>query len=533
MMADVKIKELTARYNKAKGAQLQWVDLLRDAYDFSQPNRNLFRQQAPGAKKMDRVFDSTAVISTIRFANRIQSDLIPPFQRWAKLKAGPMVPQEQREEADALLEGVTDILFAVIGSSNFDLAANELLLDLAVGTGAMLILEGDAVTPVVYITAPINQVFLEEGKWGTVSGIFRTHKVAIRNIKSQWPQIKTLPAELGKQLKDNFDAEVDLFDACYYNEDKGNWCYEVVWEKSEESLMKATYRVCPWATPRWIKVAGEAMGRGPVILALPDIKTLNKLTELVLKNASLHISGVYTGVNDGVLNPNTVVIAPGAVIPVASNGGTRGPSLMPLDRTGSFDLAQIQHEKLIMHIKQVLLDNALPPETGAVRSATEIAERIKELSEAVGSPFSRLLKEFIQPVIARTLDILERRGMVPKIKVDGLGVAIQVVSPLAQLQNAADVEGVIRWLSILASFGQEQAMLSAKMEDMGEWLGHKIGVPLALIRGESERKQMMEMAGKAAAMNAQGGPPGTAPSAELIGTGTAAAGIGNVNRMAA
>ncbi len=55
-----------------------------------------------------------------------------------------------------------------------------------------------------------------------------------------------------------------------------------------------------------MKVAGEIYGRGPVITALPDIKTLNKVKELVLKNASLAIAGVYTAADDGVLNPNTI-----------------------------------------------------------------------------------------------------------------------------------------------------------------------------------------------------------------------------------
>ena len=47
----------------------------------------------------------------------------------------------------------------------------------------------------------------------------------------------------------------------------------------------------------------EIYGRGPCLYALPDIKTLNKVIELNLKNASLSIGGVFTAVDDGVLNP--------------------------------------------------------------------------------------------------------------------------------------------------------------------------------------------------------------------------------------
>ena len=49
-----------------------------------------------------------------------------------------------------------------------------------------------------------------------------------------------------------------------------------------------------------------------------------KVKELVLKNASLAVSGVYPAAADGVLNPQTIQITPGAIIPVARNGGAQG-----------------------------------------------------------------------------------------------------------------------------------------------------------------------------------------------------------------
>ena len=68
-----------------------------------------------------------------------------------------------------------------------------------------------------------------------------------------------------------------------------------------------------------MKASNERYGRGPVLYALPDIKTLNKVVELTLKNASISIGGVFTAVDDGVLNPQTISIVPGAVIGVSSN----------------------------------------------------------------------------------------------------------------------------------------------------------------------------------------------------------------------
>src|SRR3990167_1888785 len=255
-----------------------------------------------------------------------------------KLEAGPAVPEQMRAQVNEQLELITEQFFAVIQASNFDMSNNEALLDLAIGTAVMLVLEGTLDKPVQYIAMPAPQIYLEEGPWGSVIGVYRLHHLELRNIPLQWPDIKitSLPDTLQQDMKDAKKAEkkVQLLESCYMETDAGTkaekWCYDIVLMKEKKRILERNYEENPWIVARWIKVPGEVYGRGPVIQALPDIKTINKLRELVLKNAALHISGVYTGVDDGILNPNTVTIRPGVVIPVASNGGTRGPSLQRL-----------------------------------------------------------------------------------------------------------------------------------------------------------------------------------------------------------
>ena len=91
------------------------------------------------AKQNEKVFDSTAIHSTSRFANRIQSALFPPQQQWCRLRPGPDVPPERKIEAQQILDQYTTKMFSVMRQSGFDLAIGEFLLDLAVGTACMLI----------------------------------------------------------------------------------------------------------------------------------------------------------------------------------------------------------------------------------------------------------------------------------------------------------------------------------------------------------------------------------------------------------
>ena len=92
----------------------------------------------------------------------------------------------------------------------------------------------------------------------------------------------------------------------------------------------------PFISFRWVKGAGEIYGRSPVMTALPDIKTANKVVELILKNASIAVTGIWLADDDGVLNPANIKLVPGSIIPKAV--GSSG--LTPLQAPGRFDVSQ-------------------------------------------------------------------------------------------------------------------------------------------------------------------------------------------------
>lgn len=540
------VAEIVRRSEKAWQDKEHWRALHEDCFEYAMPNRNTLSKTTPGEKKVDRVFDSTLIESSIAFANRIQSDLMPPFKKFLRLAPGPAVPKHLQNGLQKKLEQVTDVMFSYVHASNFDTSANETLLDLGIGTGVMLCLEGNTQRPLNYVPVSIVQVAIEEGPWGSVSGVYRKHVVKVENIVGQWRDAKgKIPQKWLDDVRDNPKAERELIEATYlvdYGDGTADevWCYDVVEAKDDVRLVKRLYATNPWLTPRWLKLPGESYGRGPVVQALPDAKTLNKITELLLRNAALEISGVYTGVEDGILNPNTAQIIPGAIIPVASNGGARGPSLMALQRSGAFDLAMLKIETYQAHIKRMMFDRALPPDEGPVRSATEIIARIKELARDIGAPFGRLHSEFLVPWVRNTLAILASRGLVPDIEIDGVNVQVQVISPLAQEQNIADVEIVVRWLSILGSLDPRLLMIGAKSEDLPNWLADKLGVPAILVRDEKERDKHFEdvkkmMAAEVSSKKAGGSNVVPIGSGGVPGFQTAAAvsGVAPYSRMAA
>jgi nucleotide-binding universal stress UspA family protein len=490
-------EQIIKRHKIAQSKKEDYRALYEQAYEFCLPQRNLysgdFENKQQGRQKMTRVFDSTAIASTQRFANRIQSDVFPPQRKWCRLEPGSDIPADRRIQAQAVLDMYTDKMFAVLKQSNFDIAMGEFLLDLSVGTAVMLVQPGDSVSPINFIPVPQYLVSFEEGANGQVDNVYRKMRIKGESIAKQWKDAK-IDAELQRLIDDKPTEDVELLEATVYDYKRGDYCYHVIHEKTKSEIVYRRKKTSPWIVSRYMKVAGEVYGRGPVLTALPDIKTLNKTLELLLKNASLAITGVYTAADDGVLNPATVKIVPGAIIPVARNGGPQGESLRPLPRAGDFNVSQIIINDLRMNIKRILLDESLPPDNMSARSATEVVERMKELAQNLGSAFGRLINETMIPLTEKILQVMDEAGLIDlPLRVNGLEVRVAPVSPLALAQNLDEINNIVQFMQIAQGMGPEGQM-AIKPGAAADLIADKLGIPASIRTSPQEREQMMQQA---------------------------------------
>ena len=487
-------EQILKRQVAAQAKKDEFQQLYQDAYEFALPQRQLYgvwEGGATGSKKMQRVFDSTAINSTQRFANRLQSVVFPPQRKWAKLEAGSDIPMERRQQAQAVLEVYQDKMFTMLNQSNFDIAMGEFLLDLAVGTACMMVQPGDDVQPLNFIPVPLFLVSYEEGANGQVDNVYRRMRMKGESIQRQWPDAE-IPEDMARRIEQKPTDDIELLEATIYDHKRGDYCYHVIDKTSKQELVYRRRKMSPWVISRYMKVAGEIYGRGPLMTALPDIKTLNKTIELLLKNASLAVAGVYTAADDGVLNPNTVKIVPGAIIPVARNGGSQGPALLPLPRSGDFNVSQLVINDLRSNVKRILLDESLPPDNMSARSATEIVERMKELAQNLGSAFGRLINETMIPVTAKILEVMDERGLIDMpLRVNGLEVKVTPVAPLAMAQNMEEVNAIMQYMQISQTLGTD-GQLAIKTDMLVDYLADKLGVPAAVRNTAAERAVLME-----------------------------------------
>jgi len=169
--------------------------------------------------------------------------------------------------------------------------------------------------------------------------------------------------------------------------------------------------------------------------------------------------------------------------------------LQPLPAAGNFDVAQLVLSDMRLNIKRALYNDMLGNPDKTPASATEVAERMADLSRRIGSAFGRLQAELVQPVLQRVIYILKKQGRIDLPTVNGREVKIKSVSPLAQAQANQDITSVARFLELIQGrFGPEMMQLLVNSEETAAFLAKKFGVPDSLIRDENERKQLVAMA---------------------------------------
>jgi len=523
-MAQLDIERLLDRAKKGFSDRDMNRQTFEDCYEYMQPYRNTFSGQgqnngASGSgsfNKPSKQYDSTAMIAGANFVNTMQANFTPVFTRWAELKAGPGIPEKQRAKLNKELSKLTDLIFAYLNASNFATASAEMYFDWGIGTGSLWLFEGDENQPLNFIATPMSQMGLVEGRFGSVDSRFRQHKVKARLLKSTYPGCK-LNNDLETCVKDKPDEEVELIEACYYDYEQFVWHYEVIHEKSKHRLLHREYAEEICFTPRWLKIPGYAWGIGPFVLALLDVKTLNKVKEYMLRSAALNIFGVYTVASGGAFNPNTATLNPGSFIPVERNGGPNGPSIAALPRNGDFQMQDFLVRDLQDSIRKVMLDNRLPPETPQPKTAFEISQRIKEFQVNIGSAYGRAMFEFVQPLFKRIIAILNKKGLLqlPEgFAIDNFFVQVQVVSPIAQTQAMEDVQKLVNAMQIVGGVNPQLVLTAWEVEKLPQWLTEKTGAPAGLLRDPDDAQNLQTMIANIAAqqMAAQQAPAQGAPA---------------------
>tara|TARA_X000001036_G_C20471266_1_gene721646 strand:- start:192 stop:884 length:693 start_codon:yes stop_codon:yes gene_type:complete len=212
---------------------------------------------------------------------------------------------------------------------------------------------------------------------------------------------------------------------------------------------------------------------------------------MILENAQMAISGIYQLEDDGIVNTDTIQLLPGTVIPKAP--GSSG--LQPIQNAGDFRISDIILSDMRNNIKRALYNDMLGDPNRTPASATEIAERMADLSRRIGSAFGRLQAELVTPILRRVIHILKKQGRIEVPQINGREIKVVSISPLAQAQMQTDIASVDRFLElVMARFGPQMLPMLVKGDEVAKFLAKKFSVPEDLLMTDADRQQVLQQA---------------------------------------
>ena len=406
-------QNLQILYKRALDMREPWLNRWDSARKYTMPTTD---------DNVATLFDATASDAADNLAASIYTLLTPPESMWLQL-----VPETELSP-DA--EYATHVLRSHLNDSNFYTTIHQCYMDLVVlGTACLFMGQNPigASSAFSFSAIPMSDIAI------LPNAVFHTTSMSARDVMEKYPTW-TPPANLRDAIKNDPDISLKLVQSLVGTEFTA-WL-DVGGDIENNIVSRGTFETNPYIIFRWSVVSGELYGRGPVMRALPDIKTANKVVELVLKNATIAVSGIWQADDDGVINLNNINLTPGAIIPKAV--GSSG--LTPLTSGANFDVSQIILKDLRDRIRHTLLADRLGLLSEKEMTATEIMARNADMMRVLGATYGRLVHEFIRPLCDRGLQILSSRGLIEPIKLNS-DAELKYIAPIAQMTATESIIG--------------------------------------------------------------------------------------------
>lgn len=495
-------KELCAEFRQLYGLRGVWEQHWQQIAEQMLPGHmhsfNALSIRTAGAKRMQYVFDSTAILALKRFSAIMDSVLTPWGKRWHSI-----APEDETllryREVKLWCEQATEFLFNRRYRYNANFAPQNLCTWSslgAYGSGGLFVDELDIRNPHYrmpgfrYKNIPLGESYYREDHQGIVDSVYRYFQLTARQAVQKW----------GERCPDPIlKAEEKFPDAVFYflhvtrprydfdpkrRDAKGMFIGSYYISMQGETLLEeGGYRCMPYAIARYEQFSGEVYGRGPGMDVLPAVRMLNEIAKAYIKQAHRALDPVLLTHDDGSIAGFS--LKPGAInAGGVDKEGRPMVHALPFGELAAGDKIIDRQERLIASAFMVDLFQILTE--GPEMTATEVLERIKEKGLLLNPTFSRMQTEYCGPIIHRELDIALNAGWLPlppRILIEAGEYKVIYSAPVNRDMQAEEAAGMSRALREAA----ELAQLSQQPEAMDNFDLDLAISDIAVIRGAKSK----------------------------------------------
>jgi hypothetical protein len=259
--------------------------------------------------------------------------------------------------------------------------------------------------------------------------------------------------------------------------------------ESEHLVLEEGFEEYPFFHPRWDTRSGDIYGRGPGVLALPDVLTLNQMGKTMLRALHRAVDPTWLLPSDSMVTPPSMV--PGDVAyydaKAIRNLGLSDP-FRQMDSRANIPWGLDAQATTREQIFSVFYKNVLNlPIDGPEMTATEVIQRREEFVREIGAVFGRLETDYTMPIVETTFQMMLRRGSfgapedIPESLQD-TKIDFRFASPVEKAKRQIEEAGVMQGLDKVLSIGQIQPKIMTRFnwDAVGKFLAETSDFPAAL-----------------------------------------------------
>jgi len=402
------MKAIVSRFEYLEGQRANWDSHYQELADYMLPRKaDIVRKRARGEKRMELIFDGTALQSVDLLASSLHGMLTSGATPWFHLT---LKDDElgRDEEVQAWLEDTSSRMMRAITMSNFETEVHEMYVDLVVfGTGCMFV-EMDKKS-MRFSTRHISEFYVAEDQFGIVDTVFRKYVLPARQAVQRFG-IENVSTFIQKRFEKKPDEEVTVLHCVMprkerdpTKQDNKNMPFASMYICMETKMVmqESGFQEFPYVVPRFLKATGEVMGRSPAMVALPDVKMLNLMSKTIIQAAQKLIDPPLLVPDDGFLLP--VRTQPGGLNFFRS--GTRD-TITPLNTGANIPIGLNMEEQRRTAIRSAFYVDQLLTGGSPNMTATEVVQRQEERMRVIGPVLGRLMNEMLRPMIDRIFALM-------------------------------------------------------------------------------------------------------------------------------
>ncbi len=421
--------------------------------------------------------------------------------------ASPEAIGKFRSEFDLDLARLERAVLRSIETSNDRVAVHEMLLHLVIAGNALMWVSDKGLK-----CFHLNRYVCRRDMMGNPLEAIVCEQLSVESLDDDARQLlEDDDGEVEGILDDDsapeYERVVRIYTHIEWEGKKVKWYQELNDKEIPGTRGTASVSESPWLPLRMYRIDGQGYSPGYVEAAcIADLQTAEALSQAIAEGSLVSAQVKHLVKPSGIANPKKLAEAPnGAYLP----GNPDDVFTIQVNKAADLNVAAQGLARIEARLAQAFM---LADVRDSERTtAEEVRLQALQIENSLGSIYAILTTEFQQPYVARKLEILTRKGKLPKLPESLVKPVVSV--GLAAVGRGNDLEKTARFMTILQqSLGPEGIATYVMPAELIRRLAGAMGMDIiGLVKTDeqlaAEQQQQQQMAMAQQALQAGMGDP--------------------------